>query len=149
MATQLGDFVAGEILGADDLNDIGTWSSFTVTTTGSAAMTFTGAKCVLNELCIFQIIGTATGAATPPTTVTVPETMKASNYAVGLQVACYDDSANVWYYGSCTPSTVNIIRPRVFAATGTYVNSTGVNSSVPFTWANDDIIVISGSYRMS
>jgi len=149
MATELGDFVVGEVLGADDLNIIGTWSSFTVTTTGSALMTFTGTKCVVNKLCTFQIIGTATGAATPPFSVTVPETMSSLNSAVGMQVACYDDSASVWYYGSNIPSSGTVIRPRAFLATGTYVNSTGVTNLVPFTWANNDLIVISGSYRMS
>lgn len=149
MATELGNFVVGEILGADDLNVIGTWSSFTVTTTGSALMTFTGAKCVVNKLCTFEIIGTSSGAATPPFSVTVPETMVSLNSAVGIQVACYDDSASTWYYGSNIPSSGTVIRPRAFLATGTYVNSSGVTATVPFTWANNDLIVISGSYRMS
>jgi len=149
MATPLGSFVVGEILGADDLNDIGTWSSFTVTTAGSALMTFTGSKCVVNKLCTFQIIGTATGAATPPFSVTVPETMSSLNSAVGLQVACYDDSASTWYYGSNIPSSGTVVRPRAFLATGTYVNSTGITNLIPFTWAVNDLFVLSGSYRMS
>lgn len=147
--TTLGNFTVGQTLTASDMNIIGTWSSFTVTTTGSANMTFTGVECVVNKLVTFEIIGTSTGAATPPFSVTLPETMVTLNSAVGIQVACLDDSASTWYYGSCIPSSGTVIRPRSFLATGTYVNSTGVSATVPFTWAVNDLIVISGTYRAS
>jgi hypothetical protein len=98
--TTLGNFVVGQTLTASDMNLIGTWSSFTVTTTGSANMTFTGQKCVVNKLCVFEIIGTSTGAATPPVTVTLPEAMATLNGAVGFQAGFFDDSASVWYYGN-------------------------------------------------
>ena len=147
--TTLGNFTVGQTLTASDMNIIGTWSSFTVTTTGSANMTFTGVECVVNKLVTFEIIGTSTGAATPPFSVTLPETMTNLNSAVGIQVACLDDSASTWYYGSCIPSSGTVIRPRSFLATGTYVNSTGVSATVPFTWAVNDLIVISGTYRAS
>lgn len=147
--TTLGNFTVGQTLLSTDMNIIGTYSSFTVTTAGSALMTFTGTKCVLNKLVTFEIIGTATGAATPPFSVTLPDTMTSLNSAVTFQVACLDDSASTWYYGSCIPSSGTVIRPRAFLATGTYVNSSGVTALVPFTWANNDLIVISGTYRAS
>jgi hypothetical protein len=147
--TTLGNFVVGQTLTASDMNIIGTWSSFTVTTTGSANMTFTGQKCVINKLCVFEIIGTATGACTPPVTVTFPEAMASLNAAVGLQAGYFDDSASVWYYGPMQRSSGTIGQTRVWNASGTYLTSTQPTNLIPFTWAVDDLFVLTGSYRMS
>jgi hypothetical protein len=149
MATALGSFVVGEVLGADDMNVISTWSSFTVTTTGSANMTFTGTKCVVNKLCVFEIIGTATGAATPPVTVTLPEAMASLNGAVGFQAGFYDDSAAVWYYGPMQRSSGTIVQTRVWNASATYLTATQVTNLIPFTWAVNDLFILTGTYRMS
>ena len=147
--TTLGNFVVGQTLTASDMNIIGTWSSFTVTTTGSANMTFTGQKCVVNKLCVFEIIGEATGAATPPVTVTLPEAMATLNGAVGFQAGFFDDSANVWYYGPMQRSSGTIVQTRVWNASATYLTATQVTNLIPFTWANGDFFVLCGSYRMS
>lgn len=149
MATTLGNFVVGEILGADDLNIISTWAGFTVTTTGSSLFTFVGEKCVINKLCLFQIVGTASGAATPPVTVTVPEPMNGLNSAVGFQVGYFDDSANLWYYGPMQRSSGTIVQSRVWNAAGTYLTATQPTNLIPFTWAANDLMVITGNYRMS
>jgi hypothetical protein len=147
--TTLGNFTVGQILTASDMNIIGTYSSFTVTTTGSANMTFTGTKCVLNKVCFFEIIGTATGAATPPVTVTLPETMSSLNSAVGFQVGYLDDSASTWYYGPMQRSSGTIVQSRVWNASGTYLTATQVTNLIPFTWAVNDLMVITGTYRTS
>ena len=147
--TTLGNFVVGQTLTASDMNIIGTWSSFTVTTTGSANMTFTGQSCVINKLCVFEIIGTASGAATPPVTVTLPEAMASLNGAVGFQAGFFDDSASVWYYGPMQRSSGTIGQTRVWNASGTYLTSTQPTNLIPFTWAVDDLFVLTGSYRMS
>ncbi len=147
--TTLGNFVVGQILTASDMNIIGTWSSFTVTTTGSANMTFTGQQCVINDLCIFEIIGTATGACTPPVTVTYPQGMASLNGAVGLQAGYFDDSASIWYYGPMQRSSGSIGQTRVWNASGTYLTSTQPTNLIPFTWAINDLFVLTGSYRMS
>ena len=149
MSTALGSFVVGEILGANDLNIIATWESFTVTTTGSANMTFTGRKCVLNKICFFQVIGTASGACTPPLTVTVPETMSTSNSSVNLQAAYLDDSANQWYYGPAQRSGINGINTRVYNASATYLTGTALTNIIPFTWANNDLFVLNGQYEIA
>lgn len=147
--TTLGNFIVGQTLTASDMNIIGTWSSFTVTTTGSANMTFTGTKCVLNKLCTFEIIGTATGAATPPVTVTLPEAMASLNGAVGFQAGYFDDSAAVWYYGPMQRSSGTIVQTRVWNASATYLTGTQPTNLIPFTWATSDLFVLCGSYRMS
>ena len=147
--TTLGNFTVGQTLLSTDLNIIGTWSSFTVTTTGSANMTFTGQKCVINELCVFEIIGTSSGAATPPVTVTFPEAMGSLNGAVGLQAGYLDSSANIWYYGPMQRSSGTVGQTRVWNASGTYLTSTQPTNLIPFTWANNDLFVLTGSYRMS
>jgi hypothetical protein len=147
--TTLGNFVVGQTLTASDMNIIGTWSSFTVTTTGSANMTFTGQSCVINKLCVFEIIGTASGAATPPVTVTLPEAMASLNGAVGFQAGFFDDSASVWYYGPMQRSSGTIVQTRVWNSSATYLTATQVTNVIPFTWAANDLFVLTGSYRMS
>lgn len=147
--TNLGNFVVGQTLTASDMNLIGTWSSFTVTTTGSANMTFTGQSCVINKLCVFEIIGTATGACTPPVTVTLPEAMATLNGAVGFQAGFFDDSASVWYYGPMQRSSGTIVQTRVWNSSATYLTATQVTNLIPFTWASGDLFVLCGSYRMS
>lgn len=112
-------------------------------------MTFTGQKCVINKLCVFEIIGTATGACTPPVTVTFPETMASLNGAVGLQAGYYDDSAAVWYYGPMQRSSGTIGQTRVWNASATYLTGTQPTNLIPFTWAINDLFVLTGSYRMS
>jgi hypothetical protein len=145
--TTLGNFTVGQTLTASDMNIIGTYSSFTVTTTGSANMTFTGTKCLINKVCFFEIVGTATGACTPPVTVTLPEPMNSSNSAVAFQVGYLDDSATVWYYGPMQRSSGTIMNSRVWNASGTYLTSTAVTNLIPFTWASGDLMVIEGVYR--
>ena len=147
--TTLGNFVVGQILTASDMNIIGTWSSFTVTTTGSANMGFTGQECVINDLCVFEIIGTATGACTPPVTVTLPQAMASLNGAVGFQAGFFDDSASTWYYGPMQRSSGTIVQTRVWNASATYLTATQVTNVIPFTWAVNDLFVLCGSYRMS
>lgn len=147
--TTLGNFVTGQILTASDMNIIGTWSSFTVTTTGSANMSFTGQECVINDLCVFEIIGTATGACTPPVTVTLPQAMASLNGAVGFQAGFFDDSASTWYYGPMQRSSGTIVQTRVWNASATYLTATQVTNLIPFTWAINDLFVLCGAYRMS
>lgn len=131
------------------MNIIGTWSTFTVTTTGSVAMTFEGKECVVNKLCTFEIIGTSTGVSTPPVTVTLPQPMSSLNGAVGFQAAFLDDSAAVWYYGPMQRSSGTIVQTRVWNNAGTYQTATQVTNLIPFTWASGDLFVLCGSYRMS
>lgn len=147
--TTLGNFVVGQILTASDMNIIGTWSSFTVTTTGSANMGFEGKECVINDLCVFEIIGTATGACTPPVTVTLPQSMASLNGAVGFQAGFFDDSASTWYYGPMQRSSGTIVQTRVWNASATYLTATQVTNLIPFTWAAGDLFVLCGAYRMS
>ena len=149
MSTALGSFVVGEILGADDLNIIGTWSSFTVITTGSANMTFTGSKCVLNKVCFFEIVGTATGACTPPVTVTLPETINTQAASSGFNCAMLDDSATQWYYGAAQRASSTTVNTRVWNASATYVTGTALTNIIPFTWAVGDLFVLSGTYRIA
>ena len=149
MATELGNFVVGEVLGADDLNTIATWSSFTVTTTGSAAMTFTGVKCVVNKLCVFQIIGTGSGPCTPPVTVTLPETMATLNGAVGFQAAYFSVTGNIWYYGPAQRNSGTVVSPRVWNSAATYLSATSITNLIPFGWALNDLFVLNGTYRIA
>ena len=149
MVTTLGNFVVGQILTANDMDAIATWDSFTVTTTGSANMGFTGKKCVINKVCIFEIIGTATGACTPPTQVTLPESMADYNAAVGFQAAYLDDTATQWYYGPAQRNSGTEINTRVWNASATYLTGTGLTNLIPFQWAINDLFVLTGTYRMS
>jgi hypothetical protein len=149
MVTTLGNMSVGQILTAADMNAIATYSAFTVTTTGSANMTFVGVSCVINKVCIFEIIGTSTGAATPPVTITLPESMATLNSAVGFQMGFFDDSANVWYYGPAQRNSGTAVRSTVWNTAGTYLTSTAVTNLIPFTWAVNDLLVLTGTFRIA
>jgi len=128
---------------------IGDWASFTVTTTGSSNMTFVGQKLVINKICFFEIIGTGAAGCVPPTQVTLPETMSSLNSAVGFQAAYLDHSATAWYYGPAQRSSGTVINTRVWNASATYLTGTALTSAIPFTWAVDDLFVLTGSFKMS
>tara|TARA_R110000868_G_scaffold164531_2_gene397202 strand:- start:2605 stop:3051 length:447 start_codon:yes stop_codon:yes gene_type:complete len=147
--TTLGNFVVGETLKASDMNIIGTWSSFTVTTTGSANMTFVGAQCVLNKVCFFEIVGTSTGAATPPLTVTLPQTIDTQAASSGFRAGYFDDSATQWYYGPAQRASSTTVNTRVWNASATYLTGTALTNLIPFTWAISDLFVLTGSYRIA
>ena len=147
--TTLGSFVVGQTLTSSDMNIIGTWSSFTVITTGSANMTFVGNKCVINKVCFFEIVGTATGACTPPLTVTLPETINTQAASASFSAGYLDDSATQWYYGPAQRASSTTVNTRVWNASGTYLTGTALTNLIPFAWNTDDLFVLTGTFRVS
>ena len=147
--TTLGSFVVGQTLTSSDMNIIGTWSSFTVITTGSANMSFVGNKCVINKVCFFEIVGTATGACTPPLTVTLPETINTQAASASFSAGYLDDSATQWYYGPAQRASSTTVNTRVWNASGTYLTGTALTNLIPFAWNTDDLFVLTGTFRMS
>ena len=147
--TTLGSFVVGQTLTSSDMNIIGTWSSFTVVTTGSANMTFVGSKCVINKVCFFEIVGTATGACTPPLTVTLPETINTQAASASFSAGYLDDSATQWYYGPAQRASSTTVNTRVWNASGTYLTGTALTNLIPFAWNTDDLFVLTGTFRVS
>ena len=147
--TTLGSFVVGQTLTSSDMNIIGTWSSFTVITTGSANMSFVGNKCVINKVCFFEIVGTATGACTPPLTVTLPETINTQAASASFSAGYLDDSATQWYYGPAQRASSTTVNTRVWNASGTYLTGTALTNLIPFAWNTDDLFVLTGTFRVS
>ena len=147
--TTLGSFVVGQTLTSSDMNIIGTWSSFTVITTGSANMAFVGNKCVINKVCFFEIVGTAIGACTPPLTVTLPETINTQAASASFSAGYLDNSATQWYYGPAQRASSTTVNTRVWKANGTYLTGTALTNLIPFAWTTGDLFVLTGTFRMS
>lgn len=57
----------------------------------------------------------------------------------------YDDSATTYYEGRCT-GFASAAALAVSNSSSTYLTTTVLSSTVPFTWATDDLIVAHGFY---
>jgi hypothetical protein len=57
--------------------------------------------------------------------------------------------AQYFAIGAGLVNTQTTFRLHIFNANSTYVNSTQITSTVPFSWGSSDIIHISGSYEVA
>jgi hypothetical protein len=153
MPTQLGDFTAGQILTADDMNDIATWTTFTPSFTGitlGTGSSNTGQYCQLNEILFIRtrtVLGTG-GSFTNPV-LTVP----ASKVATGSPTMLITNSINAVLIDllvNTYPLAVRLDSTTTLSfyaqtASGTYLTSnTAVSATVPFTSAVNDVLEIAG-----
>jgi len=153
MAT-LGTFTAGQMLTAAELNDIGTFTSFTPSwtgITGGTGASNTGQYCIVNKILYIRVryvLGTGGSfTATPTMTLPASSTMAGSPIMVWIpsMAGTANDSGVASYSLSILPATTTTIRPYVQTASGTYVTlATLVNATVPFTWGVNDYLEIAG-----
>jgi hypothetical protein len=153
MPTYLGQYTAGQILTADDMNDIATWTTFTPSFTGitlGTGSSNTGQYCQLNEILFIRtrtVLGTG-GSFTNPV-LTVP----ASKVATGSPTMSIYNSMNavlVDILVNTYPLQVRLNNTTSLSfyaqtASGTYLTSnTAVSATVPFTSAVNDVLEIAG-----
>lgn len=153
MPTYLGQYTAGQILTADDMNDIATWTTFTPSFTGitlGTGSSNTGQYCQLNEILFIRtrtVLGTG-GSFTNPV-LTVP----ASKVATGSPTMSIYNSMNavlVDILVNTYPLQVRLDSTTTLSfyaqtASGTYLTSnTAVSATVPFTSAVNDVLEIAG-----
>ena len=148
----LGSFVAGQVLTAAELNAVGDFTTYTPTilnfTLGDG--TLFAAYAPVNELIFLQVaitFGSTTaisGSLTCSYPVTADDTFRDGT---GGQCTFRDDDTATNYFGVTTPNSGTIFNIGVLDSSGTYVKTAGLSSTVPFTWATSDRLIISHWFR--
>jgi hypothetical protein len=151
--TAPGAFAVGDVLTAGDMNDLGVMSTITVTATNFAG-TVAARGYVFNKIAFVEIKATASGAATGIITFTLPAGFEiATTDLVIGNLLMADDSAGLNYNGVVARGGTNLtLAPRVFdngAAYTRYTRWAVVNATVPFTWANNDVLSMNLCYRVA
>ena len=145
-------FTAGQVLTAAQMNAIGEWIDYTPTwtnlTVGNATQDFRYIK-INKFICVVGVItlGSTSAVSTTPL-FTLPQT--AVTYASQNEwfgTAIFEDTGNDAYAGWLLYNNTTTVRMRVALANGTYINTTGVTSTVPFTWATGDRISVNFIYE--
>jgi hypothetical protein len=148
-----GGFAVGDVLTASDMNDLGVMSTITVTASNFAG-TVAARGYVFNKIAFVEIKATATGAATGAITFTLPAGYEIATIDLVIgNLLMSDDSAGLNYNGVVARGGTNLtLAPRVFdngAAYTRYTRWAVVNATVPFTWANADVLSMNLCYRVA
>lgn len=151
MAT-LGNFVAGQVLTAAELNAIAAWTSFTPTWTGLTVGngTETAFYAPIADLTFMQVALTFGSTTSITAGVTIAYPVAADDTfrdGVGGQAQFRDDDTGNVYHGVTSPNSGTIMNIRVFNSSGTYLTETNLTSTIPFTWATGDRLIISHWFR--
>jgi hypothetical protein len=158
MPTYLGDFTAGQILTADDMNDIATWTTFTPSFTGvtlGTGSSNTGQYCQLNEILFIRtktILGTGGSFTNPVLTLPASKVMTGTPtmlWVPSMHGVMIDAGVNSYALAVIHNSTTSL---GVYAqtASGTYVTWTSaVSSTVPFTSGVNDYLELSGYIQVN
>lgn len=150
MAT-LGNFVAGQVLTAAELNAIATFTSFTPTWTNLTVGngTNTGRYAQVNELVFMQVdlVFGSTTSISGDVRLTLP--VEADSFRLdgtGGQV-WFEDDTGTDYNGGTMRFNSTEITLRVWNTSGTYLSGTALSSTVPFTWTNPDKLTVTHWYK--
>lgn len=148
--TALGDFTAGDVLQAADLNAIGTWQDYTPTFTGITVGngTVTGRYCQINKFVAWQVelvLGSTTTIATSRVSYPV---QAAQTYLSGSggQVT-FEDANGTDYVGSLFRYSTTEANIYVLNTAADYGALVSLLSNRPFTWASGDRIIIQDFYE--
>jgi len=145
--TELGSYVAGQILTATDLNDIATWTTYTPSFSAGVTVgngTWDAAYNIVNEILFFQgkfTLG-STSAITGSVGLTIPDsrTISANTEILGN---CRLVSGSGVFYGAVQESTSTSLTVFVYNSSSTYLSNSNLSATVPATWATNDTIAIS------
>jgi len=149
--TALGDFSAGDVLTAADLNAIGTWTSFTPVWTNLTVGNGTqiAEYCKINEIVFWrvQLVFGSTTSISSTVYIDFPFPADSNQLgAVGGSVTL-DDDTSTDYYGSLYRSTTDRARVISYAVNGSSISWASTNATTPFTWTTDDKLHIEDFYR--
>ena len=154
MATQLGDFTAGQILTADDMNDIATWTDYTPSFAAGVTVgngTWVAGYSVVNQILFWQGTFTfgSTSAVTGSVTINTPSglTFPAANNEILGNVRM--TAGGTTFYGLIRENATSQVTVLVYNAASTYLQSALLSSTVPGTWTNNDSIQISYVARIN
>lgn len=158
MPTYLGQFTAGQILTAADMNDIATWTTFTPSFTGvtlGTGSSNTGQYCRVNDILFIRtktILGTGGSFTNPVLTVPNSGVMTGtpqmlwmpSMHGVMIDAGIQSYPLAVIYLSTTT------LGLYAQTASGTYVTWTSaVSSTLPFTSGINDYIELAGYVQVN
>jgi len=72
----------------------------------------------------------------------------ANDVESGTSSFFYDASGILRFAGSAYATTTTTVTPTAVDASGTYARNVNLSSTIPFTWAVSDVVIVSGRYRM-
>ena len=148
-----GAFAVGDVLTAADMNDLGSMATITVTASNFAG-TVAARGYVFNKIAFVEIKATASGAVTGAITFTLPAGFEIATTDVVIgNLLMVDDSAGLNYNGIVIRGATTLtLAPRVFDNGATYTRYTRTaltSATVPFTWANADVLSMNLCYRVA
>jgi hypothetical protein len=149
MAT-VGTFTSGQVLTAAELNSIGAKTAFTPTwgnlTVGNG--TVVAHYFDLNDLILWNVeleFGSTTSIS-GSVTIDYPVAGAATYRAPVGGLVHLDDATGTDYIGALYRNSGTAATVTVLNTTGSYVRYSTLSSTVPFTWATGDRLVISDWY---
>jgi len=152
--TALGDFTAGDVLTAADLNAIGAWTSYTPTfsqiTIGNSTLDFRYTE--INKVVIvngFFTLG-STGSLNPTVASNMSLPKQARNsFNARMGFGQINDSGTATYDLWPLSIGVNTSYTTLFImnSSGTFVREAGVNATQPMTWTSGDSFNITLIYE--
>lgn len=86
---------------------------------------------------------------TGPLTLTAPVDADAAASLDTLKVVYSDTGSTAASVGHAAGASVSSISLWAINSASTYITTAAISSSVPFTWANTDVIDVHGIYRMT
>lgn len=95
------------------------------------------------------ILGSTSAVSTSPT-VTLPVTSASSTYTASISPignVYLNDNGVASYASQLLWATTSTASFPAFGSASSYVNATGITSTIPFTWATADGIYLSGTYE--
>lgn len=151
--TAVGNFAVGEVLTAASLNEIGAWTTITVTASNFPS-TVTARSYAMQKIAFVEITATATGAATGNITFTLPAGLEIATTDIPIgNIFMINTTGGINYNGVAIRGATNLtVAPRVFDNGATYTRYTRTavpNATVPFTWASGDVIKMFLNYRIN
>jgi hypothetical protein len=145
MAT-FGTFTTGQVLTAAELNALGTWTSFTPVWSGLTVGNGTnnGVYSVINKILFVKTRLTfgSTSVMTGFPQLTLPASLTAASTNQQIfGTATSEDTGAASYVGKCYLISTTAVRAYVDAASGAYALLANITNTVPFTWANTDVLL--------
>lgn len=153
------DFNPGDVLTAAQVNAIGenlltiggNWTNFTPTLSGGWALgnsTYEAKYIRAGKLVVFYAAITIGSSATKGTTMyaALPVTAASVNSTIGV-TSYFNDVGSGIFPAHVVLNTTSIVELTTVVTNQTYAQVTGVQATVPFTWATGDAIYYAGTYE--
>jgi hypothetical protein len=150
--TALGDFTAGDVLTAADMNAIGSYTAYTPSSTGGLTLgngTIQTSYTKINDFVHTYghiILGTTSSVANF-VDIALPVTSATGTFESPTGNALFFDATGFLWKGATVSignTSVRLVAEQVSSNNIRYID---LSATVPFTWANTDILYWNITYR--